>query len=295
MIPKTLEEWSNKIIAGLLSSGIHESEEFDFKQSLPHSKDEDGKARLRSACCAFANSVGGGYLVFGVDDDRKKAAADRLTGVDASDDLPARFGDYPRLCNPSVYWLFRNPPLHLQTGSVIHIVQIPASWKAPHAYGDVDRGWRFPKPTNKGTEGMSIEEVRGMFLSFYEKRLRLQLLESELAAIEKTAAGAFIDGPEKDSSCSLVTFGTHMMESLVMDTYPLTADSSDLLSTLNQLRTSVNVANNKAHVFLASFHLPLTNKAEVTRTHNEYMAGVCETIARLAREARAHLKTLLQP
>jgi predicted HTH transcriptional regulator len=76
MVPKTLSEWSVDSIA-LLTAGIHESEEFDFKRMLPHPKDENAKARLRAACCAFANGSGG-FLVFGVDDDKTKPA---LEGV----------------------------------------------------------------------------------------------------------------------------------------------------------------------------------------------------------------------
>lgn len=296
MIPRALSDWSIEIITGLLSSGIHESEEFDFKVALPHSKDETGKARLRETCCAFANSIGGGFLVFGVHDDRTRTATDRLTGMDASEDFPARFGDFPRLCSPSVHWVFRNPPLRLPTDAVIHVVYIPPSWKAPHAYGDVDQGWRFTKRTNKGTEGMSIEEVRGMFLSFYEKRLRLQLLDTELALIESNASTAIIAEPDKiESTFSLVTLGTHMIESLVIDTYPLTAASPPLISTLNQLRKMINVANNKATVFFGTATLSFTNQAERNREHNEFMARACEEIVKRAQEARAYLKPILQP
>jgi hypothetical protein len=293
MIPKTLSEWSVKAIMDLLSAGLHESEEFDFKQMLPHSKDEDAKARLRAASCAFANGAGG-FLVFGVHDDRQKAAADRLVGMDATIDFPARFGDYPKLCHPSIHWIFQNPPRKLESGHLIHVVHIPPSWKAPHAYGGPDQGWRFTKRTNKGSEGMSIEEIRGAFLGFYEKRLRLQLLEAELSALQESASSAFVSDPEKiESSYSLVTFGTQTIESVVAETYPLIANSSDLVSTLVQLRQAVVVANNKAQVFFSTATLDFTNKGRMLREHNEFMSRACGRIAELAGHARAQLKPLL--
>ena len=293
MIPKTLSEWSVNAILGLLSAGIHESEEFDFKKMLPHPKEEDAKARLRAACCAFANGAGG-YLVFGVDDDRTKASTERLVGLDAALDFPARFGDFPKLCSPSVHWTFQNPPLKLMLGSVIQVVHIPPSWKAPHAYGDAEQGWRFAKRTNKGTEEMSMEEVRSTFLGFYEKRLRLQLLEAELVAIQESAGSAFISKPEDiEVKYSLVTFGTQTIESVVVDTYPLTAGSSDLLSTLSQLRQAVIVANNKARIFFSTVSLDFSNKGKMIREHNEFMARACGRIVYLADQARAKLKPLL--
>jgi predicted HTH transcriptional regulator len=44
-------------------------EGFDFKAMLPHSKDTEGKGRLRRDVAAFANS-NGGFLVFGVKDNK---------------------------------------------------------------------------------------------------------------------------------------------------------------------------------------------------------------------------------
>lgn len=293
MIPRTLSEWSIEAITALLEAGTHESEEFDFKKSLPDSRDEDAKRRLRAACCAFANSSGG-FLVFGVDDDKNKPPSLRLAGISATVDFPSQFGDYPRRCHPSVHWIFKNPPLQLGSGSTVHVVHVPPSWKAPHAYGDADQGWRFTKRTNKGTENMAIEEIRGMFLGFYEKRIRLQLLDAELVALQESAEAGFVNRPETiEQNYSLVTFGTQTIDSLIVDTYPLTAGSGQLLAVLQQLRQAVVVANNKASIFFATANLALTEKNKMIRHHNEFMAKACARIMALAGEARTHLRPLL--
>ena len=110
MTPRALAEWNVDAIIEILSKGLFETEEFDFKESLPDSRDVAGKARLRGTCCAFANA-GGGFLVFGVVNDQTLSAPDRLRGVDPHVDFPEHFGSFPQLCVPSVEWTFRIPLL----------------------------------------------------------------------------------------------------------------------------------------------------------------------------------------
>src|SRR5207253_6458699 len=110
VIPKTLDQWTIPAIEHLLAQGYYEPEYFDYKQMLPPKDNKKGQQRLVEACCAFANSSGG-FLVFGVDDDRTKPPADRLVGIDPSVDFPEHFGNYPTKCNPTVHWEARNPPL----------------------------------------------------------------------------------------------------------------------------------------------------------------------------------------
>src|SRR5579872_7503540 len=131
MLPARLEDWTIKHIEQLAARGVYESDSFDLKEMLPHSLDDGGKFRLRKTCAAFANSAGG-FIVFGVSNDSQKSAADRIVGVETSLDFPARFGELPAHCEPSVEWHFRNPALTINASRVAHVVQIPRSWKAPH-------------------------------------------------------------------------------------------------------------------------------------------------------------------
>lgn len=204
MLPKRLPDWTVQVALDLLRTGMFEQESFDFKETLPTANDNRGKERLRRMCCAFANSEGG-FLVFGISDDKTKRPEDRLIGLDNSLDFPEKFGNYPHTCSPSIYWAFQNPPLSLANGRVLHVVQIPKSWNGPHAQGSPDTGWRFVKRTNKGVEDMAIDEVRSAFLGYYEKKLKLQLLRSELISLQDTAAGAVVYEPQASSHYSLVT------------------------------------------------------------------------------------------
>ena len=293
MIPKTLAEWTIDAVTDLLTKRIIESEEFDFKEMLPDSRDAPGKRRLRKACAAFANS-GGGFLIFGIKDDKKLNPANRLEGIDPNIDFPEHFGNFPKECVPSVGWDFKNPAISLESGKVIHVVQVPRSWKAPHAVGNANNGWDFPKRTNKGDEGMTMEEIRSSFLGFYEKRLRLQLLLAELTSLKNSASGASITDPETiEKQYSLVTFDVAIIESLIGETYSITATHTDLLATLSDLRQEVRIANNKTRIFFGIVAIPMSNKAKLIREHNEFMAQSCKRIIELSDTAIKLLSPLL--
>lgn len=294
MIPRTLKDWSTSNVIELLRRGMFENEAFDYKQSLPHPKDENGKRRLRRVCCAFANTQGG-FIVFGISDDRSKSPEERLLGIEPNLDFPQQFGNYPKICHPSIEWNFLNPALVLPSGNVLHIIEIPKSWKAPHATGDRDTGWCFIKRTNQGDEGMTIEEVRQIFLGYYEKRLKLQLLRAELETLKLQAQQAFIAyKDEKPGYVSLITFDLQVIESVLTDTYSITASSIELHKSLSSIRQAAGIGNNKIRMFFGAFHLPLTNKEDVTKQHKEFMQPICNGLVQLCNEAIRELDKILK-
>jgi predicted HTH transcriptional regulator len=197
MIPTALSDWSLAILLELLERHVFEDEQFDFKEALPDPRDDKAKDRLRKTCCAFANTEGG-FLVFGIANATSLPARDRLVGLVASLDFPEHFGNFSLSCTPSVPWAFQNPPLKLENGRLIHIVRILKSWRAPHSVGNTEIGWVFPKRTNKGNEAMNMDEIRSAFLGLYEKRLKLQLLKSEISTIRKDALSCFVDEPQQN-------------------------------------------------------------------------------------------------
>ncbi|MDC0749317.1 AlbA family DNA-binding domain-containing protein [Polyangium mundeleinium] len=292
MTPRTLAEWSIEVIVDILTRGLFETEDFDFKEALPDSRDNKAKVRLRGACCALANASGG-FLVFGVTNDRGKAPQARLVGLDRLLDFPEHFGSYPQACVPGIDWTFRNPPLEAPGGGFVHIVHIPRSWKAPHAVGDPNEGWRFLKRTNQGDQGMSMEEVRSAFLGFYEKRMRLQLLRAELEALGRIAQESMIAPEHISQNYSLTTFDTSVIESVLADTYPLTVSAPEVVTLLIQLRQHVRVANNKLRMFFTRVALPMTNAGPFIQAHNESMVGNCRVITALCSQTVAALTPIL--
>jgi len=295
LIPEKLSDWTIENITEMLSKDLFESERFDYKERLPANKlDKAGVQRLQKSCCAFANS-NGGFLVFGVSDDKSKEPKDRLMGIDPQIDFPEKFGNFPKNCTPSIYWDFVNPALPLENGNVVHVVFIPKSNDAPHAVGDNEQGWKFPKRTNKGTEGMSIEEIRHGFLGYYEKKLKLNLLLSELEHIKENA-GSWLVTEDKDISktYSLVTFENTILDSIVTDSYTVLASEEKLLAALHALRGHTRIANNKINIFFSIVGMPLTNKGDLVKEHNEFMHDKCGVIISLCEHAIEELGGVLK-
>jgi hypothetical protein len=288
-----LTDWSIDMIISLLDRHVFEDESFDFKQALPDSKDEEGKSRIRKLCAALANSEGG-FIVFGVSDGRGMTSLERLMGVDPQIDFPERFGNFPRACVPSVRWNFRNPPLKAASGRLIHVVYIPKSWHAPHAIDLSDGRWTFPKRTNKGTESMNIDEVRSGFLGLYEKRLKLQLLKTELLSIKEDAALCYVSDVNKIAdSYQLVSFDTAVVDSVIADTYSVTANYPDLLSHLSKVRQITRLANNKINQFLQAAIFARSDDEKLTRQHNQFLAKYAAEIIRHCDAAMSQLDTVL--
>ncbi|MBP7962108.1 MAG: ATP-binding protein [Caldilineaceae bacterium] len=293
MIPRTLQEWTLDTIVELVDKRVFESETFDFKEMLPHKKEPSGKDRLSKLCAAFANSDGG-FIIFGISDKVSVSSSDRLVGIEPDLDFPEHFGSYAQKCHPSVYWRFRNPPIRLTNGRLIHIVQIPKSWNAPHAVGDGEKGWYFEKRTNKGNEPMSIEEVRVGFLGYYEKRLKLQLLRSELKTLYELAGDGYIADPSlRHKMHSMVSFDMSIIESVLSDSFTILANHADLLESLSALRIKTRVANNAIHGFLSTAAIKLTDSEGLNREHNDYLEHVCISIQQLCRKAIKELDVIL--
>jgi len=185
VIPETLDIWTLEVIESLLARGVFESDRFDFKETLPHAKSADDKMRLRKTCTAFANSDGG-FLIFGVKDDKGLAVADRLVGLVASLDFPAHFGTFPASCEPPIPWGFRNPPVSLSSGRLVHVVHVPKGPSRPHGIRDDER-WHLMKRTNRGNEAMSYGEVQFAFRARGEKLNKLRFLRAEIEHVREIA------------------------------------------------------------------------------------------------------------
>jgi hypothetical protein len=292
VIPRTLQQWSQESLRELLDKRYFEPEAFDYKETFPHKSDQSGKDRLRKSICAFANSSGG-FLVFGVKDDNALPPADRLIGFDPDVDLPQTFGQYAVSCKPSVTWEYKNPPIVLDSGKVIHVVQIPRSWRGPHGIEVGGGGFIFPKRTNGGDDPMSYEEVRMSFLGYYEKRLKLQLLRSEIASIRSAANDMGVEDQELDRKAHITTFPLTVLEAVLPDGYALLAESSDLLGALAEIRRLCCLCNDWQRSFSPVIHLPLSRLGFLYRDHNLWMRKVLPEIVRHCDRADGLLGGLL--
>lgn len=295
MLPKSLDDWTLDAVIELLRTGAFESEHFDYKEMLPHSQDQGAKDRLRKTCCAFANTDGG-FIVFGVSDDRALDPSDRLVGLDPTLDFPVQFGNYPKQCFPSIYWKFKNPPLTLPSGKLLHIAHIVASPESPHATGQLETGWLFMKRSNKGNEHMGLDEVRLHFLSFYEKRVKLELLKAEIEHLKDSVKSGYVaDKNDMLDHLSFVTFDTHLIDTVLSDTFVLLSRAPNLVKVLSEIRIQVRMAANSFDTISHIFHVGYTHKEEMFRKHNMFLAAIYTKIEMLCEVALDELSALLSP
>lgn len=285
-VPTKLAEWSLAVVQELLGRGVFESEEFDFKQALPHKSDAKAKARLTKSIAAFANS-GGGFIVFGVRDERGLSIDDRLVGVDSGFDFPAVFGNYPAQCEPSVEWDIKNPPIGLpQAGRVLHVVQVRSTWSRPHSVPE-DGRFQFPKRTNKGNEDMSYSEVKGAFQEAEYRRTKLALLISELTYIQTVASRLLSQTPDPPPKLEGQTlhwawatrYGTTLLDMILGDAYSFVAEDPDVWPLLNKIRDAARHSNAVCAAFGSIVFLAMDDREAINRQHYKTVRDAALEIA----------------
>ena len=296
MVPRTLNEWTKDVVLDLLTKGIWEAESFDWKVYKTTRKSDPERQDIRKDCCAFANSQGG-FLVYGVDDNRTKQPADRMVGVDPGFDFNNDFGAFPSSCRPSVRWEPKNPPIPLDNGNVVHIVWLPRSWRGPHCIPTEkpQEGMLFPKRTNKGNEFMNYEEVRMAVLGYYEKLQKLHLLRQELQDLS-TDLEMLLSIPDDrlGDQISTTTLDTSAIEAIVIDTCVILNERPELVQILNRIRGCARRINNQIAMMMPHVHSPLSNKVALLAAHNREMRGRVPALQDMVRVTLAYLENLLR-
>jgi hypothetical protein len=242
LIPTSLEGWTLGVVHALVDQGVFETDRFDFKEMLPHPNDEKGKGRLRRDLAAFANSAGG-FLIFGVKNDKGLSAGDRIVGLPAALDFPEHFGNYPSACEPSVEWTFKNaPPISLGTDRVIHVVHVAVSVHRPHGVFEDGRWW-FCKRTNKGTETMSYTELRAFFIDAEQRRSNLLLFQAELDRIRELAERQGQAAQRGTSDFMGVRYNTARLEGVLPFIFSVLSQNSWLVRHLDAVRNAAQEAD----------------------------------------------------
>jgi len=176
-------------------------------------------------------------LVFGVKDDKDLAPESRLVGLDPVFDFPEHFGNFPAAVQPSVEWSFRNPPVPLASGRVLHITHVPVSKQKPHGIWDDER-WCFCKRTNKGTEAMSFEEIRGSFLDWGRRANELAWLRAEVERIREVAYWVNLNLHSQDANQArhalLSRLDSQQLKTLLVAVFAFLAEDVDLVRELHQ-------------------------------------------------------------
>ena len=225
MIPTSLSLWTLDAVLAIAASGIAENDLFDLKADLQPAEHQ------RRIVAAFANTRGG-YLVFGVTNDRN------VVGV-SNDELPRDFGTKLRAgLEPSVDFVV-GPPIAVSPGKNVFVIEVPRSSRVPHAV-QVNGSWCFLKRTASGSnEAMSYEEIRLAFQDTEMKRSKLALLASELDLIEAVAARVIQGIPEDVPINGLyrwawvTRYPVNLLDAVLGDAYSLLARDRRIWDSLN--------------------------------------------------------------
>ena len=129
---------------------------------------------------------------------------------------------------------------------------------------------------------MSYEEIRLSFLQYYEKRLKLQLLQAELQNTRKHAEELIISPPLNQARIILGEFSLTVIETVLADTYTILAGQQELLELLGEIRNRCRVVNDMLRIFyqVATVNL-VGNNVEphpAIETHNRNIEGVCRPL-----------------
>ncbi len=247
--------------------------------------DNGAKRRLKKSCAAFANSEGG-FLIFGVSDDREASPEARLVGVDPTLDFFEHFGSFPAACVPSVTWVPRSAPISLRTDRVLHVIHIPKSWRGPHwVRQDPGGPVTFAKRTNSGVEAMSYDEVRVSFTQTQEQISRLNMLRIELELIRDSAKE--IEGRGDDANLFWSeTLGLAVLESAMAGTFHILCQVPLLIKRLNETRARVRRMNH----MLELVRVVLSGQASGTHDVAGGLTGAASSANMAAKDALRELQ-----
>lgn len=175
-IPQYVDEWTIGMITDLLHQGYDESQILEFKESINQEGD-----RIAKTVCAFTNT-NGGYIIFGIDSDRKKNYHERIIGVENTDQLKRQIIDkinniQPHI--PSEFLQFKKNNIPISNGNVVVILQVFRSSVGPHQYEH-----KFYKRLPDGNDPMNADEVKSIVINLQKNFTLFNLMLNEFGIIK---------------------------------------------------------------------------------------------------------------
>lgn len=228
--PTRLEDWTLVLVKEIAASGLSENDWYDLKGNL------QGQAEhQRKIVAAFANTQGG-FLIFGVTNDRQ------VVGLD-NQELPRDFGNkLTHGLNPSAAYRF-SAPLPVADGRSVWVCEVPRSHRGPHAVLMNDH-WLFPRRTESGSNvTMNVEEIRAAFDESGRHRANLDLFRSELYRIRELAERQGEASGKGTDQFIGVRYNTARIEGVLPLIFSVLVESSWLVRHLDSLRNAAQEAD----------------------------------------------------
>jgi len=243
-IPEALNDWTRGLLIDLIEEGYDENEFLEFK-----SKIDSKTKRIPITTCAFTNTKGG-FLIFGIDNTRKKnmTSEEQLVGLEDSDQLKAQINNQIQNIKPNIpieCVRFRDSNIQLPTGRVIVILKIYKSMIGPHQYENI-----FYKRVSNGNSPMELDEIKENILTSKKSQQMITLLKDyggvELDLLEAIKLlidyKDFLKALDYIHLLSMETFNHFLYEHSYLYNEDIQEKAATLVYGLNQLITNQNTA-----------------------------------------------------
>jgi len=273
MIPEKLEGWKYEDIDDLVRKNIGESDMHDFKTDIPDS------ITLTDLCCSFANTKGG-FVILGVSENHNRF---KIEGITNDKELPHMFGQKIH-ADPTIQFDLPKIIEVPNSDKVLAIFHIPISSERPHIPSTTDKRI-FWKRTNKGKDYMTYQEIRMSFQNYEERREKIKLLYNELLTNVELLEVMRTENISDLNNYSFLTLDSQVITSLLTDLYTVIGKNKELIILLNTIRVEIRVIDNKVRVFLVQIALPLSNKENIIKNHNEFINSQADFLVPKLRDA----------
>lgn len=177
MIPKRFEDIEFSDLEALLNNQVAEGKTIEYKEIIPSNADSD-KAKFLAGVSAFANTIGGDFLI-GIK--AKDGIPTKLSGLTLTDsELDAEIlrleqmlqnSLEPRLPSFSIKDDLKSP-----TGENFILIRVNRSWIAPHK---VKVNEKFYGRNSKGKYPLDVSELRTAFMLTEQLSERIKNFRSE--------------------------------------------------------------------------------------------------------------------
>jgi len=116
---------------------------------------------------------------------------------------------------------------------------------------------------------MSYQQIKDSFLGEEIRRQKLRLLYIELSINKNRAESMLISEAKIDNSYTLLTLDSEVLQTLLVDTYPLIIKEDELISLLIQIRENITIINNEIKILFSKVSLPMHNMNEIISESNK--------------------------
>jgi predicted HTH transcriptional regulator len=276
--PRILEDWNYDIIKELVDKDYFETEFFDFKADLQPAPDQE------KIVCAFANTIGG-FLIFGVRDINKP---DRIIGIGRKRDMSKQFQDKIRKINPSVYYVFKQPPIQIpNSDNVIHVCSIPRSSERPHM---TSKNYFYIRTSGGCNELMNYNTIRESFYGFEQRKIKVEMLGLELTYLRSILKEMIVPESEMENKYSLYEAESSILIDLMGQTYSIIKDDQRLISRLLEIRGDLGYLNQCRRSFLFHVSLQRIDRSFLYKQYNQKVKGCVDKLTKNINEALVILK-----